>query len=87
MRSALVVVCVMVAARYGWPFGVGLLVVGWLAHAWMYPWRSCWWPFCRGRPVNSDGRGNFNIFCPVCGGRGRLRRLSSRLLRRGFGDL
>ena len=76
----------LTAAKYGWPFGLSVLGVGWLAHSWLFPWRKCW--KCGGQPANFDASGrNYNIWCWACGSTGKRRRWGSLLLRGGFGRL
>lgn len=87
IRTVYLIGCVLVAARYGWMYGAGALVGGWLLHSWLFPWRKCWWWWCKGNPTNYDGPVNHNIWCPVCGSKGRIRRWGSRLARGGFGRL
>lgn len=86
MIWVIVIGAALVAVRFGWPVGVGCLVVAWLVHSWLFPWTAC--PVCKGSPRHTDGSGrNYNVWCPACRSRGRRRRIGSKLLRRGFGHL
>lgn len=62
---------------------LGVAVVVWLGHSYLYPWTSC--PLCKGNPRNSS-KGSFNVWCKACRSSGRRRRLGARLLGRGFGQ-
>lgn len=86
MTFVIVVVGLLIAAKYGWPLGVGAALLGYLGHAYAFPWAVC--KHCGGNPRNSDkGGSNFNISCWWCESSGRRRRWGSRILRGGWGKL
>lgn len=65
---------------------VGVLVVLWLIHSWVFPLKIC--GSCKGQPRTSDSGGkNFRVSCWRCEGQGKQRRLGSRILRGGWGRL
>jgi hypothetical protein len=65
---------------------IGALLLLWLIHSYMFPWKSC--SSCGGNPRTSDSGGkNFRVSCWRCSDSGRLRRVGSRILRGGWGKL
>jgi hypothetical protein len=65
---------------------VGVLVVLYLGHSFVFPFKVC--NSCGGNPRSSDSGGkNFRISCWRCESTGRQRRLGSRILRGGWGKL
>ena len=92
MTALIVLAALFIAAKYGWPLGVGCGVVAWLTHSYLFPITPCW--ACRGRTKHSSETGkSWNIWCwgsllgMGCGGSGSRRRLGSKLVRGGFGRL
>lgn len=65
---------------------IGVLVLMWLGHSWVFPWKTC--SACAGSPKTSDSGGkNFRISCWKCESTGRQRRVGSRIIRGGWGRL
>lgn len=92
MTAVIILAALLVAAKYGWPLGVGCGVAAWLLHGWFFPWSSCMW--CSGNTKHDSETGkSWNVWCRGallgmgCGGSGKRRRLGSRLLHGGFGRL
>lgn len=86
MTFLILVAALVVAAKYGWPLGIGAAVLGWLIHSFIFPWKTCL--ACGGNPKTADQSGNnFRISCWRCESSGRQRRLGSRIIRGGWGKL
>ncbi len=91
--TGLIAICAaFVSAKYGWPIGVGVGVLAWLGHSYLFPITNCGW--CRGNPKRSSKSGeSWHVWCwgsllgMGCGGSGSRQRWGSQLLRGGFGKL
>lgn len=86
MTFLILVAALVVAAKYGWPLGIGAAGLGWLVHSFVFPFKTC--VACSGNPRVYDQSGkNYRVACWKCESTGRLRRVGSRILRGGWGRL